>query len=103
MNRPSAMVFGSLNEREMIHTTGTSDSTTTIRIALPQPKPLFRRSSISVPLHAAGRRGGAEALDEDRRDDRDHQEDEHGDRRSQPQVQSVEQLVVAEDRDGLGP
>src|SRR5712691_13392072 len=106
MNDGSRTAAGVLNDSDTIHSTGIRARAITTKFAVPHPA--FWRgvvmTAISVsPLcdvRAGG--GGAEALDEDHRDDRDADEDQDRDRRSDPQVQGVEQVVVAEDRDRAG-
>jgi hypothetical protein len=48
-------------------------------------------------------RSGAEAFDEHRRDDRHHQEQQDRNRGAKSQVEPVEQRVVVQHRDRLGP
>src|SRR6476620_7511342 len=95
MSRPSATVAGVLSDSEMIHRTGNRPNTRTTTSAATH-RPILR--SMSAPLPG---RLQAEALDEEHGDDRHADEDQHGYRRAQPEVQLVEQLVVAQDGDRL--
>src|SRR3954454_11651194 len=94
------MVDGSLSDSIPSQKTGNSAKTKTRRSATIQvPRRRFIEWPLLLPQPA--RRGGAEALDEQERDEHDHQEDQHRDGGAEPQVQPREQLVAVEDRDGL--
>src|SRR3954451_24682081 len=80
--------------------TGTSAKTKTTRSATIQ-RPILRFIRWSLLLPQAARRGRAEALDEQERDEHAHQEDEHRDGRAEAEVQPRQQLVRVEDRDRL--
>src|ERR1700749_3064331 len=96
---------GVLKDSETSQSTGISASAMTTKFAVAQPV-LWRGVMAAIsgsPLSdvcAGGR--GAEALYEQEGDDRDTDEDQDGDRRPDAQVQCVEQVVVAEDRDRPG-
>src|SRR3954447_3003333 len=99
MKLPSATVAGDLNDSITIHSTGNSAKTRTAKSVTPHPRIRFvsvRRISSPLPWPAR-----AQALDEDERDDHHADEDQHRDRRPQPEVEPVEQLVVAQDRHRL--
>src|SRR5690242_8429324 len=105
MNDGSSTAVGVLKDSETSQSTGISASAMTTKFAVAQP--VRWRGVIAAisgsPLsdvRAGGR--GAEALDEQERDDRDADEDQDRDRRPDAQVQRVEQVVVAEDRDRPG-
>src|SRR3954467_2464066 len=95
MSRPSATVAGVFSDSEMIQRTGNSAKTRTMASAATH-RPTLR--SMSAPLPG---RLQAEALDEHHGYERHADEDQHGYRRAQAEVQLVEQLVVAQDRDRL--
>src|SRR6185437_15350386 len=97
---------GVLSDSDTIQSTGIRASAMTTKLAIPHPV-FWRGVEITAmsasplsDIRAGG--GGAEALDEDHRDERDADEDQDRDRRSDPQVESVEQVVVTEDRDRPG-
>src|SRR5450631_3929620 len=128
MNEGSRTAAGVLNDSETSQSTGIRASATTTKLAVPQKDfwatvvpwpPPFRRRLVVTPavwpgvvvtvatsgsplpdVGAGGR--GAEALDERERDDRDADEDEDRDRGPDPQVQGIEQVVVAQERDRPG-
>src|SRR5580692_3136645 len=107
MNDGSRIAAGVLKDSETIQSTGISASAMTTKFADPQPnfcRGVVVTAAISgsprFDVRAGGR--GAEALDEQDRDDRHADEDEDRDRRPDPQVERVEQVVVAEDRDRPG-
>ena len=87
MKRSSAIVAGVFSESEMIQSTGISakSSTTTMRDAPERVLAAFRVSS-QPPVSLLGERG-PEALDEDERDQDHAEEDQHRDRRAEPEVQ----------------
>src|SRR3954471_17871867 len=99
MKLPSVTVAGDLNDSITIHRTGNRAKTRTTKSAVPQPRIrfVFARSIRSRLSRAAC----AEALDKDDRDDQHADEDQHRHRRAQAEVESVEQLVVAQDRHRL--
>src|ERR1700754_359875 len=99
MKLPSVMVSAVLNDRLTIHSTGMSayNSTNVLAAAhLLLVAPVVATATSAPPLGLRARRGGAEQLDEDERDDRDRNEDQHTDRGSDAQVELAEGLVVAE-------
>src|ERR1022692_902694 len=107
MKEGSAMAVGALRDSETIQSTGSSASATTTRFVVPQPtfwRGVVVTAAISgSPLSDVRARGrGAEALDEQEGDDRHADEDQDRDRRTDPQVQRVEQVVPGEDRDRPG-
>src|SRR5437667_9353351 len=103
LNSPSARSI--VNSGVTSPITGISASAMTTKFAVAQPV-LWRGVMAAIsgsPLsdvRAGGR--GAEALDEQERDDRDADEDQDRDCRPDAQVQRVEQVVIAEDRDRPG-
>src|SRR6516165_10890076 len=92
---PSLTVDVGLSDRLRIHSTGinayitTKASTTTQNVA---------RRARSAPTEITPGRGRAEHLDEDQRDNPHATEDQHADRRTQPHVETLEKVVVAQDR-----
>src|ERR1700688_2733967 len=100
MNEGSRTAVGVFKDSETSQSTGISACAMTTRFAVSQPA---RRWGVITAIsgsplseiRAGGR--GAEALDEDDRDDRHADEDQDRDRRPDAQVQRVEQVVVAED------
>src|SRR3954470_5621291 len=101
MTRPSATCSGGFSETESSHSTGTRAKISTSVIAMLQ-------SVMSLPSRLISASGtafldlDAEALDEDRRDDDDDHEQQHRHGRAEPEVQTADQLVEAEDRDRFG-
>src|SRR6476469_10105115 len=68
----------------------------------PVALPALTRSVMSAPLLIRSWCRRAEDRDVDERDHRHGQEDQHADRRTQPEVERLEQVVVAEDRHRSG-
>src|ERR1700755_2663608 len=109
MNDGSSTAVGVLKDSETSQSTGISASAMTTKFAVAQPV-LWRAVMAAIsgaPLSDSRSDvcAGApvtEALDEQEGDDRDADEDQDGDRRPDTQVQRVEQVVVAEDRDRPG-
>src|SRR6266702_4064170 len=101
----SRTAVGVLKDSETSQSTGISASAITTKLAVAQPV-LWRGVMAAIsgsPLSDVRARGrGAEALDEQEGDDRDADEDQDRDCRPDAQVQRVEQVVVAEDRDRSG-
>src|SRR5690348_18286814 len=95
------MVAGFLKDSEKIHRTGMSTSRIVTMFAVIQPDFCLVVTAISVHPSRARRRG-AENPDEEEGDDRDTDEDQDGDRRPDAEVQSPEQVVVPQDRHGVG-
>src|ERR1035441_7698554 len=96
-----------LKDSETIQSTGISASAMTTTFTAPQP--VFCRGVVATaaisgsPLsYVRARRRGAEEFDEHEGDDHHADEDQDRDRRSDAQVQRVEQVVPAEDRDRFG-
>src|SRR6202012_3679276 len=107
MNDGSSTAVGVLNDSETSQSTGISASAMTTKFATPQPT--FCRGVVVTaaigdsPASGICARGrGPEASDEDDGDDGDADEDEHRKGRDDPQVERVEQVVVAQDRPGSG-
>src|ERR1700733_9770599 len=107
MNEGSRIAAGVLKDSEAIQSTGISASAMTTTFAVPQPT--FCRGVVVTAAMIGSLRSrarawgcGAEALDEQDGDDRHADEDQNRDRRPDPQVQRVEQVVVAEERDRPG-
>src|SRR5580704_5670503 len=105
MKEGSRTAVGVLNDSETSQSTGISASAMTTRFVVAQPA--LRAGVMAAisgsPLsdvRAGGR--GAESYDVNDGDDRDADEDQDRDRRPDAQVQRVEQVVVAEDRDRSG-
>src|SRR5580704_19269284 len=101
MNDGSRTAVGVLKDSESSQSTGISARAMTTKFAVSQPvRCRGVIAAISRSPLSQGRAGGrgAEALDEDDRDDRHADEDEDRDRRPDAQVQRVEQVVVAEYR-----
>src|SRR3954468_6573414 len=101
MSRPSLTVAGSLSDSIRIQKTGNSANRKMTAFAVVQrAKPEVRFSVMSaLPSLLCQRR--AEPADEEEGDDRDADEDHHRHRRAEPEVEPVEQLVVAEHRHRL--
>src|SRR3954466_8641895 len=109
MKLPSPTEAGDFSDREMIQTTGIRAK---IRISLnPIDQRTYSRAprcSISPSPSSPSRarppllQADAEYPNEDERDRQHADEDQHRDRRAQPQIEAVDQLVVAQDRDRLG-
>src|ERR1700750_3476552 len=101
----SRTAVGVLKNSETSQSTGISASAMTTKFAVAQPV-LWRAVMAAIggsPLADVRAGGcGAEALDEQEGDDRDADEDQDRDRRPDAQVQRVEQVVIAEDRDRPG-
>src|ERR1700761_6288769 len=101
MMRPSATSLGGFSEIESSQRTGISAKSRTSVIAIVHSEysraPTFISASRSpfFDLHA-------EAFDEEEGDQDHADEDQHRDRRAEPQVQPVDQLVEAEDRHRFG-
>src|SRR5262249_44267631 len=106
----SVVAVGVLNDRDTIQSTGMSASAITTRSAPPQPircrtvlaaisvpPPFLCEVPSSLPDVRSGS-GGAEALDEDGRDDRDADQDQDRHRRPDPEVEPGEKGFVVEDR-----
>src|SRR5487761_1700953 len=107
MKEGSRTAVGVLKDSETSQSTGISASAMTTKFAVVQPA--FCRGVVvtaaisgSSPFDVRARGRGAEALDEHHGDDRHADEDQDRDRRSDPQVQRVEQVVPGEDRDRPG-
>src|SRR4051812_4580988 len=101
MKRPSTISFGGFNEIEISHSTGIRAKSRTRTMASVQSaySRVPRLISASRPPFLDA---NAEALDEEERD-RDHEEeDQDRDRRPDPEVEPVDQLAEAEDRDRFG-
>src|SRR5580700_3497572 len=106
MKDGSRTAAGVLKDSETSQSTGKSASAMTRRFTDPQPT--FCRGVVTAAISGSphfdicawGR--GAEALDVHDGDDRHADEDQDRDRRPDPQVERVEQVVVAEDRDRPG-
>src|SRR3954447_9565095 len=101
MSRPSLTVAGSFSDSIRIQKMGNSANTKMTAFAVVQrakPDALFSVMSALPPLLCERR---PEPLDEEERDDRHHHEDRDGDRRAEPEVEPVQQLVVAEHRPRL--
>src|ERR1039457_1287958 len=97
------MAVGVLKDSETIQSTGISASATTTTLMVPQLT--FWRGVVVTaaitrsPLSDVGTWGRrTEALDEHGRDDHHADEDQDGDRGSDAQVQRVEQVVTAKNR-----
>src|ERR1039457_120775 len=90
----------------MIQITGISVRATATVFAVPQPsfcRPVVLAVAISASLRkvrAGG--GGAEALDEQERADGNADKDQDGDGRPEAEVQCLNQVAVAGDRDRAG-
>src|SRR5437899_7218833 len=104
MKEGSRTAAGVLKDSETIQSTGISASATTTTLAVPQPT--FWRGVVVTaamtgsPLFDVRTGGrGAEALDEHGGDDHHADEDQDRDGGPDPQVQRLEQVVPAEDRD----
>src|SRR3984957_5662243 len=107
MKDGSRIAAGVLKDSETIQSTGISASAMTTKFADPQPT--FCRGVVtavaisgSPSSHVRARGRGTEALDKQDCDDRHTDEDQDRDRRPDAQVESVEQVVVAQDRDRPG-
>src|SRR5262245_19831945 len=114
MKLGSVIAAGVLNDRDTIQSTGMSASAITTKSVAPQPircravvaaisvpPPFLCEVPSSLPEIRSGS-GGAEALDEDGRDDRDADQDQDRHRRPDPEVEPGEQVVVVEDRHRVG-
>src|SRR5947209_1215912 len=100
MNDGSRTAVGVLKDSETSQSTGISASAMTTKFAVIQPvrsRAVIAAISGSLPSQCRAGGRGAEALDEDDRDNRHADEDQDRDRRPDAQVQRVEQVVVAED------
>src|SRR5580704_13489533 len=103
MKDGSRTAAGVLKDSDTSQSTGISASAMTTVFADPQPT--FCRAVVTAAISGSPRfdicaRGrGPEALDEQDGDDRHADEDQDRDRRPDPQVERVEQVVVAEHRD----
>src|SRR5277367_5951028 len=107
MKDGSRIAVGVLNDSDTSQSTGISASAMATKFAVPQPN--FCRGVVVTaamtgsPVSEVAARGrGTEAPDEQEGDDRHADEDQDGDRRPDTQVQRVEQVVVAQDRDRAG-
>src|ERR1700730_12534996 len=104
-NEGSRTAVGVLKASETSQRTGISASAITTKLVVVQPT-LCRGVMAAItgsPLSDVCARGrGAEALDEQDGDDRHADEDQDRDRGPDPQVERVEQVVVAEDLDRRG-
>src|SRR4051794_26809286 len=98
MIRPSLTSAAGFSEIESSHSTGISAKTRTSTIAIVHSVTSFGVRLIS-PSRPAFFDADAEHLDEDRRDQDDDHEEQHRDRRAEAEVEPVDQLVEAEDRD----
>src|SRR5579875_2544600 len=103
MNDGSRIAAGVLNDSDASQSTGISASAMTTKFAVVQPtfcRAVVLTAAISVsPLIDVGAGGcGAEQPDEHEGDDRHADEDQDRNRRSDPQVERVEQVVVPEHR-----
>src|ERR1700733_4017033 len=106
MKDGSRIAAGVLKDSDTSQSTGISASAMTTKFADPQPTFCWGvvtaaiSGSPSSYVRARGR--GTEALDKQEGDDRHADEDQDRDRRPDPQVERVEQVVVAQDRDRPG-
>src|SRR5215218_9640100 len=101
MKRWSTISLGGFSEIEISHSTGISANAKTSTIAMLQR--LYSRVPCLISAPRPAFLGlDAEALDEDEGDHQDKEEDQHRDRRAEPEVKPVDQLVEAEDRDRFG-
>src|ERR1700760_960338 len=101
ISRWSAISLGGFSEIDSSQRTGIRANSSTSVIAIVHSEysraPTFISASRSSFFDL-----DAEAFDEDERDQHHADEDQHRDRRAEPQVQPVDQLVEAEDRDRFG-
>src|SRR5229473_934957 len=104
-NEGSRTAVGVLKASETSQRTGISASAITTKLVVVQPT-LCRGVMAAIsgsPLSDVCARGrGAEAPDEQDRDDRHADEDQDRDGRADAQVQRAEEVVVTEDRDRVG-
>src|SRR4051794_32279123 len=98
MKRWSMMSLGGFSEIEISHSTGISANSTTSTMATVQ-RPYSRFPCLISASRSAFLDLDAEALDEEEGDQHDEEEDQHRDRRAETEVEPVDQLVEAEDRD----
>src|SRR3954447_22758248 len=101
MKRWSTISFGGFSEIEISHITGIRANRTTRTMAIVQAPysrvPCFISTPRSTFIDAH-----AEAFDEDERNNQHNQEDHKRDRRADSEVETVDQLFEAEDRDRFG-
>src|SRR6478609_5922913 len=101
MKRWSMISLGGFNEIEISHSTGISADSSTSTMAMLQR--LYSRVPCLISASRSAFLGlDAQALDENERDQYDEEEDQHRDRRAEAEVEPVDQLVEAEDRDRFG-
>src|SRR5882757_5979463 len=98
MKRWSMMSAGGFSEIEISQITGIRANSSTSTMAIVQ-SPYSRVPCLISAPRSAFLDADAEAFDEDERDHDHEQEDQHRDRRAETEVEAVDQLVEAEDRD----
>src|SRR6195952_1501363 len=101
ITRPSVISLGGFSEIESSHSTGTRAKISTRVIAIVHSEYWRAPTFISTPRSPFPDLD-AEAFEKEEGDQHHTDEDQHRDRRAEPQVQPVDQLVEAEDRHRFG-